>query len=917
MADTLTALRGRRHECEMLDGLISQVRGGHSAVLVLRGEAGGGKTALLDYTAQSAAELRLLRASGAESEMGLTFAGLHQLCAPILDQLECLPGPQRDALASVFGLTAGPAPDRFLVGLGLLSLLSQAARDCPLTCLIDDAQWLDQESAQALAFAARRLPPAPLLLVFAAREPNAELCELPGLAVTGLGDRDARDLLRSSLRSPLDERVADRIVAETRGNPLALLDLPRGGPPAELAGGFGVPTLPLIPDQRQQTFLRRVADLPEPTRLLLTLAAADPTGDPVLVHRAAERLGLGSAAAEHAEATGFLTIDGHVVFRHPLARSAAYRAASPGDRRQVHAALAEVTDSRTDPDRRAWHLGQARWGPDEQVAAQLERAAGRAQTRGGLPAAGAFLERSVMLTADPARRADRALAAALATMRAGSFDKALKLLAATEAGPLDDFASARLDLLREQVMFASGLGTDAAALLLKAAKRLESLNLDLAREAYLSAWMAALSAGRFAGGGDLLEVSHAVRALPRPAHRPGPLALVLDGLALLVTDGAAAARPALRQAASAVANADGSVDEELRLGWIAQAACVPRDDDHWPALLRRQVQFARDAGALDQLPAGLSALAVAAVWSGDFAGAAALSAEADEIRAATGRRTAPVTAMLLAALRGDPEVAAALIEATITEATADGRGIAVTYAHWAAAILGNGLGRYDDALAAAGQATQDTPGLAVSVWALPELIEAAARSGESELAAAALRRLSETTQAGGNDFDRGIEARSRALLSAGERAEELYREAVDRLGRTQLRPELARAHLLYGEWLRRENRRVDAREQLRRAYQLLTALGMTAFAERARRELLVTGESVRKRSVETLCELTSQEAQIARLARDGLSNPEISSQLFISPRTVEWHLHKVFAKLGISSRRQLRGPLPGNGRAVL
>jgi DNA-binding CsgD family transcriptional regulator len=909
----LTTLRGRRDECEVLDGLLAEVRDGRSGVLVLRGEAGVGKTALLDYTARAASGLRFVRVSGAASETELTFAGLQQLCAPFLDRLGRLPGPQQAALAAAFGLAAGPAPDRFLAGLGLLNLLSEAARDCPLACLIDNAQWLDQESARALAFAARRLPSEPVLLVFAAREPSAEMCELPGLMISGLGDGDARDLLRSSLRSPLDGRVANRIVAETRGNPLALLGLPRGRRPAEMAGGFAAPELAPLPDQLQQTFLRRVADLPEQTRLLLALAAADPTGDPVLVHRAAGLLGLGAEAAEHAVASGFLDLAEHVVFRHPLARAAAYRAAAPGHRRQVHAALAEVTDAQAEPDRRAWHRAHTVSAPDEEVAAELVRSAGRAQARGGLAAAGAFLERSVMLTADPAHRADRTLAAALANMRAGSFDKAVKLLVTTETGPLDDFAGAQVDLLRGQLVVAAGLGSDGPALLLKAAKRLESTDLQLARQAYMSAWMAALSAGRFAGGGDLLEVSHAARALPRPGRPPDLLALALDGLTLLVTDGATAAGPALRRAASAAAQADISADEGLRSGWIAQLACVLRDDDRWQAVLGRQVRLARDAGALDQLPADLAALAAAAGWRGDFAAAAAAAAEADQICAATGRRGAPGPALLPAALRGDRAAALPLIEATITEATAAGQGMAVMYAHWAAAILGNGLGQYGDAMTAARQAVQDTAGLCVSVWALPELIEAAVRSDETQLATGALRQLAETTQARGSDFGLGVEACSRALLSRAGRADDCYREAIDRLGRTQFRPELARAHLLYGEWLRRENRRLDAREQLRHAHQMLTAMGMDGFAERARRELLATGETVRKRTVETFGELTSQEAQIAQLARDGLSNPEISSQLFISPRTVEWHLHKVFAKLGISSRRQLRGALPAPG----
>jgi DNA-binding CsgD family transcriptional regulator len=917
----MAMLRGRRAECGVLDELIEGVRDGRSAVLVVRGEPGVGKSALLDYAVASAPELGCARAAGVESEMELAFAGLHQLCGPMLDRLGRLPGPRRDALRIAFGLESGPAPDRFLVGLAVLSLLSEAAGDRPLVCVVDDVQWLDRASVQVLAFAARRLLAEAVLVIFGAREPGADLRGLPELMVEGLRHADARELLGSVIRWPLDERVADRIVAETRGNPLALLELPRGRSPAELAGGFGLPEVLPLPGRIRENFLGRAKSLPAPTRLLLAVAAADPTGDPALVRRAAGRLGLGVEVVEQAEETELLDIGGiggQVVFRHPLMRSAAYRAISPGDRRKVHAALAEVTDAQTDPDRRAWHLAQAMSGPDEEVAAELERSAERAQARGGLAAAAAFLERSVMLTAEPGRRAERTLAAAQASTQAGAFDKALDLLAKAESGPLDEFSGARMDLLRGQIAFASGLGTDASPLLLKAAKRLESLNPEMARETYMSAWMAALFAGRFAGAGDLAEVSQAARALPRPARPPDLGDLILDSLALLVTEGPAAAAPALRQAASAFASADISVEEGIRWGWLGQAAASALwDDVRWRAILVRQVQLARDSGALDQLPIDLGSLGTDAAWRGDFAAAAALIAETAAVCTATGARSAPFAAMLMASLRGDHGEAVPLIEATIAEAAASGQGIAATYAHWAAAILNNGLGRYADALAAAQYASQETPALYMSMWALPELVEAATRCGNSQLAAHALERLAETTRPGGTDFGLGMEARSRALVSEGAAAEKLYREAIDRLGRTRLRPELARGHLLYGEWLRRAGRRTDAREHLREAYEMLTAMGVEGFAERARRELLATGETVRKRRVETTGDLTAQEAQIARLARDGLSNPEISTQLFLSPRTVEWHLRKVFAKLGISSRRQLRGALPDTDQGLL
>jgi DNA-binding CsgD family transcriptional regulator len=900
----------------MLGRLVEAVRAGHSRALVVRGDPGVGKTVLLDHLSRQASGsgCRVARATGVQSEMELAFAGLHQLCAPLLGRAGCLPVPQRGALRTAFGAAAGPPPDRFFVGLAVLSLLSEVAGERPLVCVIDDAQWLDQASAQALGFVARRLAADPVALVFAARDPGAQLADLPELEVTGLGDSDARALLASALTGPLDAQVRDLIVAETRGNPLALLELPRGLTSAELAGGFGLPGAAALAGRIEDSFVRQLDALPEQTRRLVQLAAADPSGDWSLVWRAARRLGIPAGAAALATEAGLVEFGARVRFRHPLVRSAVYRSASLPDRQQLHTALAEVTDPEADPDRRAWHWAQAAAGPDEEVAAELERSAGRAQARGGLAAAAAFLERSVLLTADPARQAERALAAAQASMQAGAFGKALELLAAAEDGPMDEFASARADLLRGQVAFASGLGSDAPPLLLKAAKRLEPLNRDLARDTYLSAWMAASFAGHLAGAIDLLEVSRAALALPPPKQPPRPLDLLLNGYALLVTDGPAAAAPALRQVASAFAGADTQMKEELQFGWMAQGAAIALwDEDGWRAILVRQVRVARAVGALDQLPVGLVALAMDDAWRGDFAGAVSLIAEGDAVCEATGSRIAPYAAMFLAALRGNQAEIAPLIEASIAAAEAGGQGGAAAYAHWVAAILHNGLGRYADALAEAEQAIPEA-NLFDSMWALPELIEAAARTGNTRVAPGALERLAETTQAGGTDFGLGLEARSRALLRHGDAADDLYREAIDRLGRTPLRPELARAHLLYGEWLRRESRRVDARAQLRAAHDGFISIGMEAFAERARRELVATGGKARKRSVETRGQLTPQEVQIARLARDGRTSPEIGAQLFLSARTVEWHLGKIFAKLGIGSRRELDAALAERGQ---
>ena len=916
-----TPLTDRHAECGALDRLVDGVRAGESQALVIRGDPGVGKTALLEYLSGRAASqgCRVERAAGVQSEMELAFAGLHQLCAPILDRAERLAEPQRDALCTALGAAAGAPPDRFLVGLAVLSLLSEVAGEYPLICLIDDAQWLDQASAQALGFAARRLAADPVGLVFAARDPGTELAGLPELDVAGLPEEDARALLDSALTGPLDARVRDLIVAETHGNPLALLELPRGLTPAQLAGGFGLPGArpgggPLA-ERIEASFTRQLEALPDQTRRLLQLAAVDPSGDASLVWRAAARLGIGVHAAAPAVDAGLVEFPGQVRFWHPLVRSAAYRSASFSDRQPMHAALAEVTDPIKDPDRRAWHRAQAVTGPDEEVAAELERSAGRAQARGGLAAAAAFGEQSVALTADPVRRAERALAAAQASMQAGAFGKALHLLAVAEAGPLDELASARVDLLRGHVAFASSRGSDAPPLLLKAAKRLEPLNRDMARDTYLTAWLAASFAGPLAGSGHMLEVSRAAQALRPPEQPDRPLDLLLDGFARLVTNGSAAAAPALRQAASAFASEDIPANDRLQFGPMAQGAAIALwDEGGQRAILLRQVQLARSVGALEQLPIDLVALAIDDAWRGDFAAAVSLIAECDAVCEATGAiHVALIAAMFLGALRGDEAGVTPLIEGTLTAAEGGGQGSAATGAQWAAAVLHNGLGRYADALAAAEEATRDAQ-VFVSILVVPELVEAAARTGNTDVAAAALRRLEETTQPSGNDLALGIEARGRALLSEGETAERLYQEAVDRLGRTQLRPDLARAHLLYGEWLRRQSRRLDARQHLRTAYDMLAAIGMEAFAERARRELVATGEQVRRRTDENSDQLTAQETLIARLARDGQSNAEIGAQLFISTRTVEWHLRKVFTKLGVSSRRQLQRALADQNR---
>jgi DNA-binding NarL/FixJ family response regulator len=905
-------LAGRGTECARLDQLLAEAHRGQSGGLVLRGEPGIGKSALLEYAAERAEGCQVLRATGVEWEMELPFAGIHQLCAGLLDGRDRLPAPQRDALATAFGISSGSQPDRFLIGLAVLSLLSDAAQERALVCLVDDAQWLDRSSAEMLAFVARRLRAESILFLFAERDPGglAQLGGLPELRLGGLPDASARELLASVITTPVDERVRDRILAETRGNPLAVLELAESLTATELAGGFGLPEAQGLPWRIEQSFVRRIGMLSGDARQLLLVAAAEPVGDPLLLWRAAKQLGIGPAGGDAVQAQGLLALGDRVTFCHPLVRSAVYRSAAVEDRREVHLALAEATDRAADPDRRAWHLAAGTQGPDERIALELERSAGRAQARGGVAAAAAFLQRAVALTQDPGRRPDRALAAAEAAFQSGAFDATLRMIASVEASPLDERQLARVELLRGHVAFASGLSRDAPLLLLKAARRLARSDPELARQTHLTAWGAATVAPAHPEGGKLLvEISQAILDLPRRPGTPRPLDLLLEGLALLTTDGHAAATPVLQSAAKALPEIP--VEDVLRWGWMATAASnAVWDNDGAYAISARQVQLVRSAGALAQLPLYLSALGLASAWTGDLAGAASNMAEADTVAAATGSATVPWTALRLRALEGKEAEATPAIASAIEQAAEGAHNLAL-YAHWAAAVLYNGLAQYEKAAAAARQATSDAFEYWVSVWALPELVEATARLGDAASASNALERLEETTQPSANDFALGLEARCRALLTSGTTAERLYREAIERLARTQLRPELARAHLLYGEWLRRDRRRLDAREQLRTAQLMFTEIGMQAFGERTRKELLATGETARKRSAQTRDDLTAQEVQIAQFARDGLSNAEIGARLFISPRTVEYHLHKVFTKLGITSREHLDRVLPG------
>ena len=911
MAGRATGLVGRAKECRLIERLLDDARGGQSRALIVHGEAGIGKTALMEHVVESATGFVVARATGVESEMELGFTGLHQICTPMLDQLERLPAPQRDAMTTALGLIDGTPPDRFLIGLALLNLLSNAAEDAPLLVVVDDAHWLDQASGHALAFAARRVFAERVCLLFGTRHVTAELSGLPALVVEGLANRDAAALLASVLPVPVDAQVRDRLIAETRGNPLALIEWPRGLPIGELAGGFGLPAVLPLPGQLEEGFRRRLDQLPLATQRFLTVAAADPTGDPTLVWTAAGHLALGPDDATPAIDAGLIDVGTTVRFRHPAVRSAVYAAAPAGGRREAHAALAKATDTEEAADRRAWHLALAAAGADEEVALQLEQSAGVAQARGGVSAAAALLERSAALTPDAAMRVQRTIGAAEAHIEAGAADAGERLLTAVEGGALDASSRARVESLRGYMASAWGPLDEAPRLYLKAAERLHNVDANMARDLHVGAIAAAVTVSDLTRGVGLEEAAKAARAAPPASGPQRPQDLLLDGLAAFTTDGPVAAAPILRATFAVFDRAHLEPSDLQWLGLQCAAASLLWEPQELEAGAQSYLQLARDIGALRTLPQALNVLAIAKIWVGDLSTAAMLVGEAESLIDAMGSNFPVYAAAQLAGLRG--EVLAAQVIAKVEDyAHAQSTGIGEKVAQSARATLLNGMARHDEAFTAA-QAADRPPAHWGSHLALHELVEAAERSGRRDVAADALTRISVSAHASGSDWALGIEARSRALLTDGEPAEGLYLEAIERLVRSPVRTEAARAHLLYGEWLFEHDRRADARRHLRTAHDQLTAIGMEAFADRAARGLAAAGDGVRTRTPATVPELTPQELQIARLVADGRTNQEIGNQLFLSARTIEWHLRKVFTKLDVRSRRGVRERMAQTG----
>jgi DNA-binding CsgD family transcriptional regulator len=916
VAELPRPLLGRRREYDVLDRLLDAVKGGRSGVLVVQGEPGVGKSTLLDHVVTSSRGFRVARAVGVESERELPFAALQNLCASMLDRLDQLPDHQRDGLCVAFGLSTGAVPEPFLVGLAALSLLSEVALEQPLLCVIDDAQWLDQASAQALSFVARRLLADRVGLIFATREQAVELAGLPELILEGLDDHDARALLASAVRGPMDERVRDLIVAETRGNPLALLELPRALTPAELVVGFGVPTAQPLSGRMEESFRRRLEALPRQTQQLLLIASAEPLGQPARVWGAAEQLGIGIDAAGPAAEAGLLDIGVQVRFRHPLVRSAAYRAAAPSERQAAHLALAQATDPELDPDRRAWHLAQATTEPDEGVAAELERSAGHAQVRGGLAAAAAFFERAAELTPGAQQRALRLLLAAGAHLAAGSNGRAQELLEISAPQLGNPAASAQAMRMEGAIRFADGRGGDTPALLFDAAKALQDLDVSLARETLLESLEAAMWAGRLTSGKTLLDVAEAARELSPPNGEKGAANLLLSGYTDRFTVGYPSAVAWWREAVDSYPE---EVRKQPRLQWqgmVWNASGELLDFEGHCATARQWVRLAREQGALATLPVALSGLAWCEVLAGRVDAAEALMAEAHEISSATGAPSVPGASQILRlgvlVWRGREDEARLVAEGVTEEATARGQGLGVTIVQYALTLLELSCGRYDEARAHALNVFEEDP-LYFGSMNLADVIEATVRSDDAPAAHMALARLTERAEASRSPWALGLLSRGQALLASHADADGHYLQSLEQLGRSGVATELARTHLLYGEWLRRRRRRRDARMQLRIAHEMLQGIGTEAFANRARIELLATGERARARVSQPRDQLTPQEQHIAQLAGRGESNADIASQLFISPHTVAYHLHKVYGKLGVSSRNQLAGAL---GRAV-
>ncbi|WP_193044722.1 ATP-binding protein [Mycolicibacterium baixiangningiae] len=904
-------LLGRHREQETLSRLIDGARQSRSGALVIRGEAGIGKTALLTSALTRATHMRHLCVSGVEYESELAYSGVQQVCQPLTGQFGDLLPPQRDALLVVLGLSDGDAPDRFRVALAVLTLLGEAARTTPIVCAIDDAQWLDKASLQVFGFVARRLAADPVVMIFAARpfDSDSELAGLPEMWLERLDDRAARALLARSLPGRVDERTQAGILAEAAGNPLALLELHRVLTPAELAGGYGWAKARLPAERVESVYSRLLPGLPEPTRTLLLIAASEPAGQPMDVWATAALLGVGVDAAGPAEEAGLLTIGRRIQFRHPLVRSAIYQSASQDERRSVHRALAEVMVGRGEESRRAWHRAHAAAEPDESVAHDLEASADQARARGGAAAAAAFLSAAAELSPDRAECGRRAVAAARDMLDAGAPDAALQLLAHAESAA--DLDGIHVEVLRSEIAFATRRGGDAPIHLLACAERLAPVDVALSRQTYLKAMMASIFSARLSGAdaADPAAIATACAAAPAPTAAPGAADLLLTGLVKRFTAGYGEAAPVLRRALRVFRDeaAAGTADAQ----WYGLAGRVALDlweQADWAAIAQQQIDLLRRGGVLTLLPVALAHRAGVSVHSGRFAEADGFIEEAQAISAAIGVPSPGYIEPVLAAFRGQPERTMELVDAGIASATARGEGRVIPLVGYAAGVLHNTFGDYGAALAATKWAV-DYDDLGMCGYGLLERVEAGALGGDTAAAHQALDQLLERTAATGTEMALGMAARSQALLANDGCAEELFIASITHLKRCDVDVLLARVHLLYGEWLRDRGRQDAAATQLRRAHGIFSRMRADGFAGRARRGLSDLGQAMPVPDTGLADELSRQELTIARMARSGQTNTEIAAQLFISPRTVEWHMTRIFGKLSITSRHGLRAAL--------
>ncbi|MFJ9942072.1 helix-turn-helix transcriptional regulator [Streptomyces erythrochromogenes] len=917
-------MKGRRTERAELEQLVADARTGMSGVLVLRGNAGIGKTALLDHAVASASSLRVTRLAGAEAEQELGFAAVHRLLLPFLDRRADLPRPQLLALETALGMTTGPVPDRFLVGLAVLTLLAGAARRQPLLVICDDAQWMDRESLDVLAFVGRRLHADGIAMLFALRDESgsaAVLAGLPELSIPGLGDTDARALLAENLDPTTDLLLRDRIIAEAAGNPLAIRELARGaGTLQPSAAGRPLP----VSRGLEARFLERFRLLPAPARRAVLIAAADATGNRDLVRRAVHHQVPSTpddidAAFEEAERADVLapgTDAAGLSFRHPLIRSAVYGGAGRADRRAAHAALAAVTDPLADPGRHAWHLASAAAGPDAAVADRLHACAERAKDNGGYLARAAFLHRAAELTEDAATASVRLLEASAAALMGGAPHRAEELLARLAPAPDMPAVQAHADRLCGLVHLMVGK-EGAVGLLHQAAQALSSHDPRGCRDALLEAVDAAMVVPRIGRGTGMAAIARTALEIHGRSTRDrqdsfDPADLFLDGHARLAAVGHTQAAPVLKAALTAMRAQGAEHGGAVRWSLLGMLAAIETwDIDALSECGRRYADAARSHGALRMLQIAAHANATAEVFRGDLATAQLHFAEFKDVADATGadsRLSHPTDAMLHG-WRGDEAATLAAVRAQQELYPERPGGVPVQLVRAAHVVLRLGQGRYAEAQAAAVPVLDDPPAHGGGL-VLPGLVEAALRNHDTGTAERALDRLTERAKACGTPWALGLLARSRALMAVGAEADALFRDAVAHLDPTPLGTEKAHTRLLHGEWLRRRRRRGDARVQLRVAHQAFARMGAAAFAERARLELRATGEHPRRRDAPAPADLTPQETRIARMAVDGATNQEIATHLFLSASTVEYHLAKVFRKLGVTSRRHLRTALP-------